>query len=139
MKELRPDPMNMIFPSVLCGGLSAVLLWGCVAHGFTVASLKSAAVILVLFVGLTILVMGHRLFLSEKEIISWSLFRTRKIDVSLIFISQLSVSKINPITLTVFDRKPNDRTKPLATIPLNPFKRADIMWLLEQPQIKIDH
>ena len=139
MKELRPDPMNMIFPCVLCGGLFVVLMWGCVAHGFTVESLKFLAAILVLFGALTFLMMAHRLVISEKEIISWSLFHTRKIDTSSIFISQLSVSKINPITLTLFDRKPNDRTKPLAMIPLKPFKRADIKWLLEQPQIKLDH
>lgn len=135
---LRADPRNLIFPSVLCGGLLAVVWWKSAAAGISAGTWKASFVILALYAGLATLMMAHRLAVTADEIIITSYFRTRRIDTARIVTSQLSISRVQPLALSLYDRAPNDHARPFEIILLKPFRRADIAWLLDQPRLRLD-
>jgi hypothetical protein len=138
MKELRPDPLNMLFPVIICGGLWTMCVFIAFGRGKTVAAAQIAGFTCVLFVVLWILLTRHRIILTNDELIVESLFRKQVIQLKHIVTSQVSISRRSPGLLEIYDKIPNDRTEPIGTVPLKFFKKREAVWLIDHPAIKLD-
>ena len=68
---------------------------------------------------------------------SASLAGEHRVPFSAIVASRLHLSRVHPVWLTVYTREPGPGVPPALVVPLKPYRRSDVLWLLDQPVLKL--